>query len=151
LDLIEERRSARRDAKKDASLKSHYNSLNKILKAEIIKFNSKKWDDFLDLVGHKLASSKPLWKKINSIRQNTTTKNKIPAIKQNGITLTSDEDKAKAFADNLSNIFKGSSNNGFDAGFARKTELEVDEYLKDQTETIGEEITSEEVCHEIKT
>jgi hypothetical protein len=26
----------------------------------------------------------------------------------------------------------------------------VDEYLKDQTETIGEEITSEEVCHEIK-
>ncbi|RNA13702.1 hypothetical protein BpHYR1_002634 [Brachionus plicatilis] len=87
------------------------------LKKDIQEFRSSQWNRFLEKVGSSHVSSNLFWKRINNFR-NPKTIRKTPSIIYKDSTLTTNQDKAKAFAEILSKSFSSSiEEEAFDNNF----------------------------------
>ena len=107
LDLIKERRAIRGRAKKDEVARKHYNFLSKEINRAITEHTSQKWEDFLKKFGPNCTSSRPFWKRVNKIRNNTSSNRSLPTLNLGGRVFKSSAEKANLFADQLEKIFQG--------------------------------------------
>ena len=73
VELIAERKKARRLAQRDSSLKPAYNSLTNQLRKQIIEHRDSQWNDFLKSLTPCASSSRPFWCKINKTRNGPST------------------------------------------------------------------------------
>jgi hypothetical protein len=110
LELIEQRKVAKKKSKKDASFKSSFNKLTKLVNKAISDFKNKEWLRQLEKV-KKTSSSKPLWNKVNMFRKNDEL---VPNLLSNGKWHVTPKEKADLFAEILNETFNINVNNGTD-------------------------------------
>ncbi len=80
---------------------------------EIEKHRSLQWQTFLNSLGPNPLSSTPFWKRINSMRGNKVQTN-IGTIIVDGVKLSTDKEKADAFAKRPEAIFQDDNLDQFD-------------------------------------
>ena len=87
----------------ESNREKYYNEI-KTVKNEITKFNSRKWNNFINKIGPCPLSTKAYWKRINRVR-NKKQQNKFPNLMINNTLIDTDEEKAKAFGSKLFRTF----------------------------------------------
>jgi hypothetical protein len=134
LDLIKARKTARKASrnttKKDndcVSSKTLYNKLTNIIRDEINALKDKEWYDFVQKLGKNPPSTKPFWRRINTIK-GKHNKSAIPTLKLNNEIYESDEQKASLFASILKQTFSSSNDNKFDEEFKLKVEKTITDH-----------------------
>jgi len=88
---------------------------------EVEKHRRLQWQAFLDALGPSPLSSTPFWRKINGMR-GKKAQSGIGTIVVDGVKLTSDKDKAEAFAKRLESIFTDDNHSHYDN--AHKIDIE---------------------------
>ena len=146
VDIIKERRRARRKAKKskDQNDKINLNKLTAQLRLKIRNHKDKVWADFIRKIGKNTTSSRPFWKKINKFRTGKA-RNKIPNLLINNKIIETDEDKGLVFRENLKETFQLNDEN-IDKKFNEEVEETVQGFLNNQTKNFKyEDITLKEL------
>ena len=92
--------------------KISYKLSQAIVQTEISNFRNNNWRRFLARLGKNPLSTKPLWRRINRMK-NKKNSSQIGPIVVNGITIEDDKKKADAFADKLQQTFTPSNNSHF--------------------------------------
>jgi hypothetical protein len=109
-----------------------YYSLREATRLKLDKYQSDKMKTFVNGLGPAPLSTKPLWRRINRLR-NIKRSKQIPTLVKGGIEFEDDESKAKIFADRMTRTFNESkeSIDNFDAEFKAKVEeyISKEEYL----------------------
>ncbi len=132
LTLIKVRKRARKLTKNDPNCPHAnrvYNKLNDTIREESKALKDKEWRDFTQKLGDNPPSTKPFWRRINTIRGKKNNSS-IPTLKINNKTYESDEQKAKLFSDILHKTFSTDNNANFDNIFKSKVEKFVSDYKR---------------------
>ena len=127
LSLIRERNRLRKmlktKKKKSPELKQEYNRISGIVRQEINKYESNKWNNFLKDLGPYPVKSSKFWKKINETKKVRQTSS-IPNLILDGTEFITDEDKACLFSSILKKTF---SENGAESDYDKQHKSEVTE------------------------
>jgi hypothetical protein len=75
-------------------------------------FHQSKWHDFIKKMGPHPLSTIPFWRRINRLHSQPQQKN-VADLNVEGVTITTNEGKAKVLADRLENIFTNDENDKF--------------------------------------
>jgi len=133
VDVIKSKREVRKLIKKNnnldqiKNLKSHYNSLTRLVKELITKFKQKSWDKFLETLGDCPTSSRLFWQKINearSAKQSST----FPTLVADNKEYKTTKEKIEIFSELLSKTF---SEEALVAEFDQKHKAEVDKVVSE--------------------
>jgi hypothetical protein len=101
-----------------------FETLTKQVKQLIRRFRDDDYNKFMKMHGPNPTSSKPFWRRINQFRSKPVTNN-IATIVENGVSYTSDQQKADIFATHLASIFSDSNEPHFKHLFKQDVEEEV--------------------------
>jgi hypothetical protein len=124
LDMIVARRLARKSKRHSPVLIEEYISLTKLLDGEIGAFKNQSWRRFLVRQGTNPLNSKPIWQRINKIRQNKSG-DSIPKLIHEGKEHKSDGEKANVFASVPSKVFADLD----DKRFNKEHKIAADEFI----------------------
>jgi hypothetical protein len=111
---------------KDKSSKQNLEICRNDLIEEIEQHRCNQWQNFLDTLGPSPLSSAPFWRKINTMR-GKHKKTNIGTIIVDGVKLTTDKEKADAFAQKLEKTFSNDDLNNFD----QATKIEINKFFED--------------------
>lgn len=127
---IKERNRLQSKYKKDRTSENKKHLYEKVekIRSMIKEFKSTSWKKFLGKFNGSHISSKPFWSRINRIRNKKQPKN-IPDIKHNGVILSTDSEKANAFANKLFTTFNSDDDPVFNELQKRFVDSTVKEYF----------------------
>ena len=106
-----------------------YEQIEKV-KINISDFKSKNWSNFISKLGNCPNSTKAYWNRINRIKNKKQPKS-LPNLLINDSILETDEEKANAFSERLSDTFNDSKN--VDVNFNESQEVYVNNLINSKT------------------
>jgi len=124
IDLVKVRQCARKEKNKKDEARKLYNLMTKIVQGEMKAHKNNSWENFLKSIGPNPLSSKPIWNRINKLR-NKKTKSSIPTLYWENKYYESDEEKANLFGSILNKVFSDSEDTRFDEQHKIQVENEV--------------------------
>ena len=124
------------------------------LRYSIIKligeYKSARWKAFIEKLGKNPLSSTPVWKRINRMRQKNSSSGSIGTLIKDSKEITSDQGKAEIFADKLTKTFNENKIDHFDEVYKKQVEEELNNYLKENSNTAKKYFKMDELQHAIK-
>jgi hypothetical protein len=109
--------------------KANYDSMKEVVRLSLDRHDSNKMKKYVESLGHAPLSSKPLWRRVNRLR-NVKRSKEIPTLTKDGVDYETDTEKAKIFADRMYNTFNESTESGnkFDNRFRNK----INDYITNE-------------------
>ena len=143
IDLIKERRKAKRIKTRSVNDRKNYNKLTSYLRFKLRDFRNKSWAEFIKKIGKNPMSSKPFWNRINKFRKPRST-NKISRLELGNKVFETDLEIGNCFGQILTETFNLNTEL-VDASFDKEVNQVVRDFFNSEDGSQFPEITMSEL------